>query len=125
MMLFLGICVILMYVSGLAQSQGLTYTQSIYILSLIGLMAGFGRIISTISYKVNESNAKSRIFAYVLTLIINGICVLSSTFLCDTVFSFSMFAIIFGTLFGKVFTRSLYTQIILILNLQYFFKVSI
>ena len=63
-------------------------------------MAGFGRIISTIVYKVNESNAKNRIFSYVLTLLLIGGSLIVSTFLCDTVFSFAMFAIAFGCLFG-------------------------
>lgn len=63
-------------------------------------MQGLGRIISTIIYKVNESNAKSRIFAHDLTLILAGCSVLLSTVLCDTLFSCSMFAIAFGLLFG-------------------------
>lgn len=78
----------------------LNSTQSVYVLCLIGLMSGLGRIVSTISYKVNESNAKSRIFAYVLTLILIASCLFSATVLCDTVFSFSMFAITFGMLIG-------------------------
>ena len=63
-------------------------------------MMGFGRIISTIVYKVNESNAKGRIFAYNLTSILTGLCLIVATFLCDTVFSCAMFAIVFGVLFG-------------------------
>jgi hypothetical protein len=78
----------------------LTRIQSIYILCLISLMVGFGRIISTIAYKVNDSNVKSRIFSYNLTLILSGLAVFLATFVCDTSFSFAMFAITFGGFCG-------------------------
>ncbi|CAF0838666.1 unnamed protein product [Brachionus calyciflorus] len=92
--------IILFYISNYSRQFGMTKLESIYILCLIGLTCGLGRVVSTISYKVNESNSKSRIFAYVLTLFLNAGCVYASRFLCDTLFSFSMFAIVFGILLG-------------------------
>ena len=95
-----GICVPLIYISEFCVKQGISKIQSLYILGLIGVSQGLGRIISTIIYKVNESNPKSRIFAHDLTLILAGLSVLMSTVLCDTPFSCCVFAIAFGSLFG-------------------------
>lgn len=99
----IGYLVILFYIGEFSMHRGLDRLQSVYIIGLIGFMCGLGRIVSTISYKVNPSNSKSRIFAYILTVIVNGACVLSSTVLCDSFFSFSMFAICFGLLIGVHF----------------------
>lgn len=98
-----GLCIVLVFISeySIKVNVNVSRTQSIYVLCLIGLTMGFGRVISTISYKVNESNAKSRLFAYVLTLLLIGTCVFVATILCDTLFSFSMFAITFGILMGR------------------------
>jgi MFS family permease len=97
----IGIFVPLLYIMEYSQLMaGLTRLQSLYILSIIGLSTGIGRILSIIVYKVNKSNAKNRIFSYELTLIFTGLVLLTLIFLCDTLFSFSMFAITFGLLIG-------------------------
>lgn len=95
-----AMCTVFVYMSEFAVHRSLTRLQSIYVLALLGLMVGIGRLVSTVAYKVNTSNAKSRIFAYVLTVLLNGICVLSATLLCDTFFSFSMLALTVGILIG-------------------------
>lgn len=69
-------------------------------LALIGLSQGVGRVLATILFKVNESDAKSRIFTHDLTLILAGLSVLLSTVLCDSLLSCSVFSITFGTLYG-------------------------
>lgn len=84
----------------LTSEKPITRDQSIQVLGLLGLACGLGRLVSTVAYKVNASNVKSRIFAYVLTVLLAGIVILSSTLLCDTYFSFCMFAITFGVLTG-------------------------
>ena len=97
----IGMCVPLLYIMEYSQLMaGLTRLQSLYILCLIGLTTGIGRILSIIVYKVNKSNAKNRIFSYELTLIFTGLVLLTLIFLCDTLFSFSMFAIAYGLLIG-------------------------
>ena len=99
-----GICVPLIYLSELVVLKGkgdITRMESIYFLSLIGFMMGIGRIISLIAYRVNESNAKNRIFSYTLTLFLSGLTLICSTYLCDTLFSFTVFSIFFGVVLGK------------------------
>lgn len=95
-----AMCTVFTYICEFAAKRTLTRLQSIYVLALLGFMVGIGRLVSTVTYKVNTSNAKSRIFAYVLTVLLDGVCVLSSTLLCDTFFSFCMLAITLGILFG-------------------------
>ena len=94
-------CVPLIYIYDFCIEQKLIRIHGIYMLSMIGIMIGFGRIISVVSYRVNKSDSKSRIFAYVLTLILAGLSLICSIFLCDTVFSFVIFSISFGFLSGK------------------------
>jgi hypothetical protein len=98
-----GLCVVVFYIRELSMSKQLEPHHATQVLSLIGFMGGLGRLVSTLSYKVNESNAKSRIFAYTLTVLLTGASVFVCTVLCDTVFSFAMFAITFGLLFGNFF----------------------
>ena len=97
-----GLCVVLMYVREVClQNTGVfSSLQATFVLALIGFMGGVGRLVSTLAYKVNESNSKSRIFAYISCLFMAGTTILVSTVLCDTVFSFAMFAIIFGLFSG-------------------------
>jgi hypothetical protein len=97
-----GLFTILFYLRDYALSfEAVQPSYSVYILSWLGFMAGLGRLISTITYKVNQdSTPKSRIFSYVLTTILLGLLVLVCTLLCDTNFSFSMFGIVFGVLTG-------------------------
>jgi hypothetical protein len=100
----IGMCVPLIYLKELVvhKSQGkVSKTESVYFLSMVGLMIGIGRIISSITYKVNVSNAKNRIFSYNLTLILSGLTLISSTYLCDTLFSFTFFSTMFGILLGE------------------------
>jgi hypothetical protein len=96
----IGISVPLIYILEICEKYNIHRPQSVYVLCLIGIMTGIGRVLSTIVYKVNHSNAKNRIFAYELTLIFSAITVCVSVFLCDTLFSFAMFAITFGVLVG-------------------------
>lgn len=95
-----GFVIIVFYIGDYSAKYNLAKIQSIYVLCLIGLSCGLGRIVSTISYKVNESHSKGRIFAYVLTLFLSSCFLFSSVFLCTTLFSFSMFAIAFGICLG-------------------------
>lgn len=95
-----GFVIILFYIGDYSAKYHLAKLESTYILCLIGLSCGLGRIVSTISYKVNESNAKGRIFAYILTLFLSSGVLFISVFLCTTLFSFSMFAMAFGIFIG-------------------------
>ncbi len=102
---FLSMCgtgAVLFYIREVCMSLGLIPHSGTQVLALMGLMVGFGRFVSTLSYKVNESNPKSRVFAYTLSVLMTGVCVLVSTVLCDSVFSFAMFAISFGLLLGNL-----------------------
>jgi MFS family permease len=99
----IGMCVPLVYLSEFIQlksSEAITKTQSIYFVSLIGLMTGLGRCLATIVYKVNTSSPKNRVFSYSLTLLFTGACLVCSTYICDTVYSFVNFSIMYGTLLG-------------------------
>ena len=98
-------CVPLVYMSEYALiktgSDEMTRAQSVYLVCVVGFMTGVGRIVSLIVYKVNESNPKNRVFSYTLTLLLNGVNLIVATYLCDTVFSFMVFAAAFGALIGK------------------------
>lgn len=96
----IGFYVTIIYFGEFCERQKVSKPQSLYILFLIILMQGLGRIFSTLLFKCNESSAKGRIFTYNLSLICLGLIVLCSTVLCDTVFSLTMFAIIYGSLHG-------------------------
>ena len=101
----IGMCVPLIYLSEFVlfkSQEKISKTESIYFLSLIALMIGLGRVVSLTAYRVNESNAKNRIFSYNLTLILSGLTLISSTYLCDTLFSFTVFSTMFGFLLGKM-----------------------
>ncbi|RNA15732.1 Monocarboxylate transporter 7, partial [Brachionus plicatilis] len=95
-----GFVIVLFFIGDYSAKYHLAKLQSTYVLCLIGLSCGLGRIVSTISYKVNESNARGRIFAYVLTLFLISGALFVSVFLCTTLFSFSMFGIAFGIFLG-------------------------
>lgn len=91
----------------MGHAQKIKREDSLYIFFLLILVQGFGRVFSTLLYRCNESTAKGRIYTYNLTLVCLGIATLCATVLCDTVFSLTMFAIIFGSLYGKPSASSL------------------
>ncbi len=96
---------IIVYFYKLCQNQNINHKQTIYLLFLIVFIQGLSRLFAIILFRCNESTIKSRIFTYNLTLVLMGLSVLAANIICDTVFSLTMFAIVFGSLYGKNFSR--------------------
>ena len=98
----IGFYVLVVYFGEFCKKQSIPRNEAIYVFFLLILVQGFGRVFSTLMFKCNESTVKGRVYTYNLSLVCLGIATMSSTFLCDTVFSLTMFAIVFGSLYGEL-----------------------
>jgi len=96
-----GTYTILVYFFEFCQKQNISEKQSMYLMFLIVFIHGLSRLFAIVVFRCNESTSKSRIFTHNLTMVLMGLTVLAATVICDTVFSLTMFAIVFGSLYGK------------------------
>lgn len=86
----------------MGHAQQIRHEDSLYVFFLLIVVQGGGRVFSTLLFRCNESTSKGRIYTYNLTLVCLGLATSCATVLCDTVFSLTMFAIVFGSLYGKL-----------------------
>lgn len=114
----IGFYVLIVYFVEFCHSQPqIRHQDSLYIFFLLILVQGFGRVFSTLLFKCNDSTSRGRIYTYNLTLVFLGISTMCATVLCDTVFSLTMFAIVFGSLYGlNASLRSTFVYDVLSLN---------